>query len=158
MGVLFGGRRLPARIGRGGVVADKREGDGGTPAAGFRVAGMFYRPDRIAPHLLPDWARPIGLRDLWCDASGHPDYNQLVRAPFAASAETMRRADALYDLVITTDWNWPEAVPGRGSAIFLHQRRGPGHPTAGCIALRRDHLLWLAQRVAPGTEILIARR
>ena len=45
--------------------------------------------------------------------------------------------------MLTTDWNWPLAVPSAGSAIFIHTWRRPGAPTAGCLALSRADLLWL---------------
>ncbi|KEO54208.1 hypothetical protein TP2_04615 [Thioclava pacifica DSM 10166] len=67
----------------------------------------------------------------------------------------MRRSDPLYDIVLITDWNYPAATPGRGSAIFLHQRRRAGYPTAGCLAFRRDHLIWIAQRIIPGEALEI---
>ncbi len=152
-GVRFAGRRFPCVIGRGGVVTDKREGDGGTPAGTHRIVGMLYRPDRMARPT--DWARPIRPGDLWCDDPGHEDYNLLVRAPFAASAERLRRADPLYDLVILTDWNWPFARRGAGSAIFLHRWRRPGTPTEGCVAFRPDHLLWIARRITYETRIIV---
>lgn len=155
MGLLFQGRRFPCTLGRAGITRDKREGDGATPAGLWRVTGMLYRPDRLQAKALPDWAEPILPRDLWCDDPAHPDYNHKVRAPLKASHETLRRADPLYDLVITTDWNWPEAVPGRGSAIFLHSWRRPGYPTAGCLAFARADLLWIARRLTPGAQILI---
>jgi L,D-peptidoglycan transpeptidase YkuD (ErfK/YbiS/YcfS/YnhG family) len=63
------------------------------------------------------------------------DYNLMVRAPYPFSAERLFRGDRLYDLVLLTDWNWPRAERGRGSAIFLHRWRGPGRPTEGCVAL-----------------------
>lgn len=154
-GLRFRGRVFPVTIGRGGIARDKREGDGATPQGVLRVIGTFYRPDRIAPGDVPPWALPIGLRDRWCDLSGHPDYNHLVREPFGRTNERLRRADPLYDIFMATDWNWPDAVPGRGSAIFVHAWRRPGYPTAGCLALRRDHLAWIARRAAPGTRILI---
>jgi L,D-peptidoglycan transpeptidase YkuD (ErfK/YbiS/YcfS/YnhG family) len=114
---------------------------------------MMYRPDRIpAP---TGWAMPIHPGDLWSDDPADVDYNQLVRAPYGPSHENMRRADPLYDLVILTDWNWPNSVPGRGSAIFIHQRRRPGYPTEGCIALRRDHLWWLAQRISETSHLIV---
>jgi hypothetical protein len=53
------------------------------------------------------------------------------------SAERLWRGDRLYDLILLTDWNWPRAERGRGSAIFLHRWRGPGRPTEGCVALAR---------------------
>ena len=82
-GLRFAGRVIPCSIGRGGVSAAKREGDGATPAGVHRIAGLLYRPDRLARPA--PWAEPIGPGDLWCDDSGDPAYNQPVRAPFAAS-------------------------------------------------------------------------
>ncbi|MBA4492385.1 L,D-transpeptidase family protein [Paracoccus sp. S1E-3] len=152
-GLRFRRRNLPCSIGRGGVTADKREGDGATPAGTLRIAELWYRPDRL-PAPAP-WARPIGPGDLWCDDSAHPAYNHHARAPFAASHEKLRRADPLYDIILTTDWNWPLALPGRGSAIFLHQWRRPGFSTAGCIAMSRRDLLWLAANAPPGTAVFI---
>lgn len=154
-GLRFRGQVLPCTIGRGGVTLAKREGDGATPAGIHRIAGLLYRPDRIARHHLPRWAEPIGPRDLWCDAPEHAAYNLPVRAPFDDSAERLRRADPLYDLILITDWNYPDATPYRGSAIFLHQWRRPGYPTAGCIALSRPDMLWLAQNAAPGTRLTV---
>lgn len=152
-GVRFRGRRYPCTIGRGGLSACKREGDGATPVGVHHVVGMFYRPDRMARPAA--WARPIGLRDLWSDDSDAPDYNLLVSAPYAHSHEVMRRGDPLYDLVLITDWNWPEAQPGMGSCIFLHQWRRPGYPTAGCVAFRPDHLRRIAGQIQPGTRLIV---
>ena len=154
-GLRFRGRLIPCVIGRGGLVADKREGDGGTPIGIHRITGLFYRPDRINARALPRWAQPIGPRDLWCDAPDHPEYNHRVRAPFRASHEAMRRADPMYDLVLNTDWNFPDAVAGKGSAIFLHTWRRPGYPTAGCLAFSRRDMAFIATSVAPGTRIVI---
>lgn len=153
MGLRAGGRLIPCSVGRGGISAHKCEGDGATPVGLHHIVGLLYRPDRVAQPA--PWARPILPGDLWCDASGHPDYNLPVRAPLAASHEAMRRPDPLYDIVLVTDWNFPDARPGRGSAIFLHQWRRPGFPTAGCIAMARQDLIWLAGRVAPGDTLLV---
>lgn len=155
MGVRFLGRTLPATLGRNGIATRKREGDGCTPAGTHRIVGLLYRPDRIAATRLPGWAVPIGPGDFWCEDPDHPDYNQMVRAPFPAGHETLRRADPLYDVVLVTDWNWPDAVPGRGSAIFIHAWRRPGAPTAGCVAMGRRDLLWIARRIRPETRLII---
>lgn len=152
-GLRFGGRTWPCAIGRGGVTGDKREGDGATPRGVHHVTGTLYRPDRVARPA--PWAEPILPGDLWSDDPGAPDYNLAVRAPYAASHEALRRPDPLYDVVLTTDWNWPVATPGCGSAIFLHQWRRPGYPTAGCIALPRPVLHRLAAEIAPGTPIIV---
>ncbi|MGO4909722.1 L,D-transpeptidase [Pseudorhodobacter sp. W20_MBD10_FR17] len=154
-GLLFAGRRFACTIGRGGISRDKREGDGATPVGIHHITGMFYRPDRLRGAVLPDWAQPIRLGDLWSDDVGDPMYNQLVRAPHRFSHEHMRRADPLYNLVMTTDWNWPNAIAGRGSAIFLHQWRRIGYPTAGCVAFAPADLLWIAARVRLGARLVV---
>ncbi|MEM1233440.1 MAG: L,D-transpeptidase family protein [Pseudomonadota bacterium] len=147
------GRVLPCSVGKGGVSGSKKEGDGATPKGTHRLVGMLYRPDRMARPA--DWALPIRPGDLWSDDPGHEDYNLMVRAPYAHSHERLRRADLLYDLIILTDWNWPYAVKGRGSAIFIHQWRKPGHPTEGCIALSRQNLRWLAPRIRHETRLIV---
>lgn len=152
-GLRFAGRYWPCTIGRGGVSAAKREGDGATPRGVHRIVGMLYRPDRMAPPT--DWAVPIGPGDLWSDDPAAPDYNTMVRAPYPHSHEVLRRADPLYDLVILTDWNWPYAIPGRGSAIFIHQWRRPGYPTEGCIALRRADLHAIAPMIRHRTRLIV---
>ena len=61
-GLWFRKRRFPCTIGRGGVVEDKREGDGGTPSGIHRIVGMLYRADRVArPAPLARTIRPGGL-------------------------------------------------------------------------------------------------
>ena len=153
MGLRFMGRRFPCTLGRGGVTTGKREGDGGTPAGVHRIVGCLYRPDRLARPC--DWAVPIRPGDLWCDDPGHADYNLMVRAPHAARHEVLRRGDPLYDIVLITDWNWPRAERGRGSAIFLHGWRRPGHPTAGCVALDPRHLRRIVARIGYETRLIV---
>jgi L,D-peptidoglycan transpeptidase YkuD (ErfK/YbiS/YcfS/YnhG family) len=152
-GLRFAGRRWPCVIGRGGVRADKREGDGATPVGVHRIVGLLYRPDRLAKPV--DWAVPIGPSDLWSDDSGDDLYNTMVRAPYPGSHERLRRPDPLYDIVILTDWNWPRAEAGRGSAIFLHRWRRQGFPTAGCVAFRPDHLRRIARLIRHETRLIV---
>lgn len=152
-GAWLDGARLPCAIGRGGMTDDKREGDGASPRGFHRIVGLLYRADRVvrpAP-----WAQAIGPGDLWSDDGRDPEYNHAVRAPHGFGHERLHRADRLYDIVLLTNWNWPDAVPGRGSAIFLHRWRKPRHPTEGCIAFRPDHLLRVAARLHPGALIEI---
>lgn len=121
-----------------------------TPRGDHRIVGMLYRPDRLMG--LPDWAQPIGPRDLWSDDVKDASYNLPVRAPHSFGHEALRRPDPLYDLVLVTDWNM-SATPGRGSAIFVHTWRRPGYPTAGCVAFAQPDLLWIARRIRRG-EVL----
>ena len=151
-GLRFAGRRVPCSLGRTGVTRDKAEGDGATPAGILRITGCLFRPDRLRRPV--PWARAIGLRDLWSDDPADPAYNHPVRGPHPFRYERLRRADSLYDLVLTTDWN-ADGVPGKGSAIFVHRWRRPGAPTAGCVALDPRHLLWIARRIRRGTRLVI---
>lgn len=153
MGLRFRGRVIPCTWGRGGVTRRKREGDGATPAGVHGLVGMLYRPDRMARPA--DWALPIGPSDLWSDDPRDKDYNKMVRAPHGFSHERLRRADPMYDLILITDWNWPVSVPGHGSAIFLHRWRRPGAPTAGCVAMAAEDLLWIAQRLRHQDRLII---
>jgi L,D-peptidoglycan transpeptidase YkuD (ErfK/YbiS/YcfS/YnhG family) len=152
-GLRFQGKVYPCTFGRGGITGRKREGDGATPRGTHRLVGMLYRPDRMARPA--DWALPIGAGDLWSDDPNHEDYNMMVRAPYDHSHEKLRRADPLYDLILLTDWNWPYAVKGRGSAIFIHQYRRPGAPTEGCIALSRSDLRRIAPRITLQTRLIV---
>lgn len=155
-GLRFAGRTFPCTIGRGGVTTRKREGDGCTPAGVHGIIGCLYRPDRMARPV--DWALPIGPHDLWSDDLRDPDYNLMVRAPHPFGHERLRRPDPLYDLVLLTDWNWPRAVKGRGSAIFLHRWRRPGAATAGCVALAPADLRWIARHLRHGCRLIVPDR
>jgi L,D-peptidoglycan transpeptidase YkuD (ErfK/YbiS/YcfS/YnhG family) len=154
MGLRFQGTLYPCTAGKTGITSHKKEGDGATPRGIHRIVGMLYRPDRMAQPT--DWAKPIGPLDLWSDDVNDRDYNKMVRAPYPHRHEQLRRADPLYDLIILTDWNWPYAVKGRGSAIFIHQYRRPGFPTEGCIALSRTHLHRIAPMIKHHTRLIIA--
>ena len=153
MGLRFAGRQFPCTIGRTGTTRTKTEGDGASPVGIHRIVGMLYRPDRLPRPAA--WAEPIGPRDLWSDAPDQPTYNHLVRAPYIYSHEKLCRADPMYDLILATDWNYPDAEPNKGSAIFVHQWRRPGAPTAGCVALSRRDLHWIAGRISPGSRLII---
>jgi L,D-peptidoglycan transpeptidase YkuD (ErfK/YbiS/YcfS/YnhG family) len=151
------GRRYPCTIGRSGVVKrkKKREGDGATPSGTHRITGCLYRPDRVARPLR--WAQPIRRGDLWSDDPGDPQYNHLVRAPRRHSHERLWRSDPVYDVILTTDWNWPDARGKRGSAIFVHTWRRPGWPTAGCVALAPGNLLFILSRLRRGARLIVPR-
>lgn len=154
-GARFMGRRFPVSIGRGGMTTDKREGDGATPVGTWRLMGGGVRLDRRKPPLVPFYLRATGPRDLWSDDPDSPDYNHDVQAPYGPSHERLFRADPLYDVFLVTDWNWPEATPGKGSAIFVHHWRGPRKPTAGCLAFRPDHLDWILARWTARSRIIV---
>src|SRR5688572_15338786 len=137
----LGERSFDCALGRTGLVADKREGDGGTPTGGFRFRRLLYRADRVARIETRLPARHIERDDGWCDDPASPDYNKPIRLPHPARHETMWLETPLYDLVVVIGHNDDPIVPGAGSAVFLHVARDDWGPTAGCIAFRREDLL-----------------
>ncbi|MEM9716310.1 MAG: L,D-transpeptidase family protein [Pseudomonadota bacterium] len=142
-GARYRGHHVPCSIGRGGIGIKQGEGDGITPVGTYRLRLIGVRPDRVA---LPSQVEqaPIGPQDIWSDDPKDPGYNQWQTGRFAPfSHEALRRSNPLYDLVGVLDFNWPEAVPGAGSAIFLHAWRKPRHPTEGCIAFDPKDLAWI---------------
>ena len=144
-----------AACGKGGVRADKREGDHASPAGSFPLLRAFYRPDRLAA---PATALPLAaLRPSagWVDDPADPSYNTLVALPYPASAEALWRDDALYDLIVVTGYNTAPVVPGKGSAIFLHVARPDFSGTEGCIAAAREVLAPLLGLLGPGSTITI---
>lgn len=133
----FDGRVFACALGRGGLTALKREGDGATPVARMRLVGGYFRPGR--PRLAARRS-PLGLRELdprlgWCDAPGERNYNRPVRLPYAGGHERMWRGDRLYDVCVVLDWNLRARSRGRGSAIFLHVAAPSLAPTEGCVAV-----------------------
>lgn len=144
-----------AACGRGGVRADKREGDGASPAGSFPLRQLYYRADRIAAPATQLPARALRPDDGWVDDPADPRYNRLVALPYPAHHEEMWRTDGLYDLVVLIGYNTDPPLPGRGSAIFLHVARPDFAPTEGCIAIARDVLLGLLGALGPGSMITI---
>ena len=152
-GLRLADKTLPCVIGRNGITTFKHEGDRKTPSGKHQIVGMLYRPDRIKRPR--SWAIPIRPRDIWSDDIKDPDYNLMGTTPTLFRHERLFRADHIYDLVILTNWNWPYAVKGRGSAIFIHGWRKNGHPTEGCIALSRDNLLKVAKFIDFGSQLIV---
>lgn len=149
------GGAAAAACGRGGVRADKREGDGASPAGRFALLPGYYRADRIAPpptHLAMTALKP---NDAWVDDPLDPRYNRLVSLPYLAHHEEMWRDDGLYDLVVPIGYNTDPPLPGRGSAIFLHVARPDFAATEGCIAVARDVLARVLGLLGPGSTITI---
>jgi L,D-peptidoglycan transpeptidase YkuD (ErfK/YbiS/YcfS/YnhG family) len=144
-------------LGRGGVRQDKTEGDGATPAGRFPLRRVIFRADRLSR---PETALPataVTSDQGWCDDPNDPSYNQLVRLPFAASHEVLWREDHLYDVIVVLGHNDSPAVPGKGSAIFMHVARPDYGPTDGCIALALEDLLQLLVPCRPGDAIAVSQ-
>ncbi len=152
--LIYRDRRVRAALGRGGVRADKQEGDGATPRGVLPLRRVFYRADRIAIPITRLPREPITQADGWCDDPADPAYNCHIGLPYAARHEELWRADQIYDLVIPLGWNDAPVVANRGSAIFLHLARSDYAPTDGCIALSLLDLGWLLAGGVTAIEVV----
>jgi L,D-peptidoglycan transpeptidase YkuD (ErfK/YbiS/YcfS/YnhG family) len=152
------GHRVRCALGRGGVSLEKREGDGATPAGVFPLRRVLYRADRLAALETRLPSVPLARDDGWCDDPGDADYNRQVRLPFVARHERLWREDGLYDAIVVLGHNDAPALPGMGSAIFLHMARADYGPTEGCVAIAPADLVALLKDLAPGDRIAIAAR
>lgn len=153
--LVAGPLAFPVALGRGGVRADKREGDGGTPRGRFTLRRLWWRPDRLPrpATLLP--VRPIRPHDAWCEDPTDRRYNRPFAMAPDGAGDRLRRGDQLYDLIIEIDHNTRPRVARRGSAVFVHVARPGLAPTAGCVALPKARLRQLLSHLGPKTRIII---
>lgn len=142
-------------LGRSGISSDKHEGDGATPAGIFPLRRVVYRGDRLNLPATSLPASAIASSDGWCDDPTDKAYNRPVKLPYPASAEAMWREDHVYDVVVVVGHNDDPVLPKAGSAIFMHVAAPDGSPTAGCVALAQEDLLWLLQALRPNAQLEI---
>ncbi len=156
--VAAGGPHV-ARLGRNGLSANRREGDGTTPIGTFPIGRTMYgnAPDpgvRFA-------YRRLRCGDWWDEDPRSPTYNSFqhvacgTKPPFAGGSEGMWQQPRPYPFLAVIEYNMRPVVPGRGSGIFLHAQTGG--PTIGCVSLRRDRLAavlrWLRPEARPAIWI-----
>ena len=153
--MAVGALRFPCVIGRSGRTHIKKEGDGATPVGQWRLLQMMYRRDRALPPRSRLPARATKNYDGWCDQAGDRNYNRLVRLPYPAGHEEMRRTDGLYDVVVILSHNQRPRAQGRGSAVFLHLTSPVGNPTAGCVALSRRDMATVLSRCGTSTRLVV---
>ena len=151
----YGNLALPVALGRSGIKANKREGDGSTPRGTFRLLRLWWRADRL-PHPstgLP--VRRIKNNDAWCEDPNDRNYNRPVKLSPSSTVDRLKRDDRLYDLVIEIDHNTRPRVKNLGSAVFVHVARSGFSSTAGCVALDATTLRRLLPHLSRNTKIEI---
>lgn len=149
------GLMVPVALGRGGILANKREGDGATPRGVFHPVRLWWRADR---HIRPTTRLPTRIitpQDGWCEDPADRRYNRPVRLARGTDGDRLTRDDHLYDFIIEIDQNMRPRIAGRGSAVFLHLARPHFGPTAGCVAMRKKVMLRLLARISTATRIVI---
>ena len=147
-----------ARVGRNGVSADRREGDGTTPAGTFGIGATMYgtAPD---PGVRFRYRR-LRCGDWWNEDPGSPTYNSFQhvpcgrRPPFTVGTPGMWQQPRAYSHLAVVEFNMHPVVPGRGSGIFLHAQTG--RATNGCISLRVAELVAVLRWLRPADAPLMA--
>jgi len=143
-----------AWLGRSGLSAHKREGDGATPAGTYRLGGTVYgsEPD---PGVHGAYRR-LACGDWWDEDVHSPAYNTFrhvacgTRPPFRGGSEALWRSSPQYRYFAVIEYNARPVVRGRGSAIFLHV--SAGRPTAGCVSLPEAQLVRLLRWLRPAAR------
>ena len=142
------------RAGTNGFAAPdaKREGDGKTPTGSFTLSSAFgiSDPGTALPYRK---LRPSG--DCWGSTPGTSDYNEYYSGTCRSTDENLSAIawDGAYRQAVVIDYNRPEAVSGRGSAIFFHV--GGVTPTAGCISVTQIRLLAVMRTLVPGDRMIM---
>lgn len=153
--LVAGPQILPVALGRGGIKANKFEGDGGTPRGIFHPVRLWWRADRHPRPRTHLPIRAITSADAWSEDPADRHYNQAVIRPPGADGDRLMRDDHLYDFIVEIDHNTRPRIPRRGSAVFIHLAREKFGPTAGCVGLTRNAMLHLLARLGPHTKIVI---
>ncbi|MEY2439620.1 MAG: hypothetical protein QOI34_1005 [Verrucomicrobiota bacterium] len=156
------GRSFPVLFGKSGVAwgrglagqneagLRKKERDGRAPAGVFLI-GKIYTYDPQLPPGAEFPFRQVTLADAWVDDVASPDYNRFVtikdpaHPPSWFEKQKMRHNDFAYRWLVEIRHNSDPPVPGEGSAIFFHIRRGVSRPTSGCTTMAEDDLVRLIQ-------------
>ena len=142
-------------LGKAGIKEKKFEGDNITPRGTYRIIKVFYRSDRIKNLTTRITKIKIKKNMGWCDDFKSKDYNKLIKIPFKYSYEKLFRADHIYDVVILINYNYKPIIRNKGSAIFLHIAKKNYQKTAGCIALKKKHLLKILSNIKKNEKIKI---
>jgi L,D-peptidoglycan transpeptidase YkuD (ErfK/YbiS/YcfS/YnhG family) len=146
-----------AWLGRSGLSAHKHEGDGATPAGTFRLGDTMYG---IAPDPGVNGAyHRLVCGDWWDEDVRSPAYNTFrhvacgTRPSFGGDSEALWRIAPQYRYFAVIEYNTGPAVPGRGSAIFLHV--SAGRPTAGCVSLPEAQLVQVLRWLRPAARPVV---
>jgi L,D-peptidoglycan transpeptidase YkuD (ErfK/YbiS/YcfS/YnhG family) len=147
--------KFKCALGKSGVGKKKIEGDNITPQGTYKVIKIYYRKDRIKKISSKFKLIKINKDMGWCDDPKSNKYNQLINLPSNFKYEKFYRKDRVYDLILVLNYNMNPIVKGKGSGIFIHVCKRNYKKTAGCIALKKTHLIQLVKEIKKETKIII---
>jgi L,D-peptidoglycan transpeptidase YkuD (ErfK/YbiS/YcfS/YnhG family) len=142
-------------LGKAGVKRKKVEGDNITPIGTFKINNIYYRRDHLKKIFSKFKLIEIKKNMGWCDDPKSKQYNQLIRIPNKYKHEKLYRKDNIYDLILVLNYNTRPILKNKGSAIFIHVATKNYKKTAGCIALKKKHLIRLVEKINKKTKINI---
>ncbi len=160
-------RAMPALFGKNGLAwgrglrgtdepgLKKVERDWRAPAGVFNI-GKIYTYDAELPPGSDYPYHQVTDADAWNDNPRSPDYNRFVTIPDPKNPPPwfekakMRQKDFAYRWLIEIRDNADPPVPGAGSAIFFHIRRGVTRPTSGCTTMAEENLVRLIRWLRAG--------
>jgi L,D-peptidoglycan transpeptidase YkuD (ErfK/YbiS/YcfS/YnhG family) len=142
-------------LGKAGIGKKKIEGDNITPKGTFKIIKIYYRSDRIKKIKSKFKLIKIKKNIAWCDDPQSRNYNQLIKLPSKYSYENLFKKNNIYDLILVLNFNINPIIKNRGSAIFIHVAKRNYKPTAGCIALKKDHLIKLVNNLKKNAVVKI---
>jgi L,D-peptidoglycan transpeptidase YkuD (ErfK/YbiS/YcfS/YnhG family) len=166
--VLFGKNGLAWGSGLAGQEEQglhKKERDGRAPAGIFAI-GEVFGYDAKLPGGGDYPYHQVNEGDIWSDDPRSPNYNRHIvidpkNPPDNYSHEKMRSGDFAYHWLVEIRHNSDPPVPGQGSAIFFHIRRGVNRATTGCTTMAEPELVktitWLRASKHPCYVLLPAQ-
>jgi L,D-peptidoglycan transpeptidase YkuD (ErfK/YbiS/YcfS/YnhG family) len=146
-----------ARLGKNGLSANRREGDGTTPTGMYRIGATMYG-NEANPGVRFRYRR-VGCGDWWDEDPASPTYNSFQHVAcgttpaFAGASEGMWQQPRPYPFLAVIEYNMRPVVPGKGSGIFLHAQTGG--PTIGCVSIGKAQLRAVLRWLRPGDAPVI---
>ena len=153
--LIFNHYRIKCAVGKRGIGYKKKEGDLITPVGIFKIKCILYRKDRVK-NLKTDLNKmPITKKMGWCDDPKSKNYNKLISIPFNYSHEKLFKKENTYDIILVLNYNMKPIKKNKGSAIFIHIAKKNYKSTAGCVAVKKEHLMNLIKNIKRTTKIKI---
>ncbi len=142
-------------LGKAGIGKKEKEGDKITPKGTYKIVKIYYRNDRVKKIVSNFKLVKIKKNMGWCDDPKSKKYNQLVKIPNKYGYEELNRKDNIYDLLLVLNYNMKPIIKNKGSAIFIHIANKNYKKTAGCIGLKKSHLINIIKKIKKNTKVII---
>jgi len=142
-------------LGKAGIGKKEKEGDKITPKGTYKIVKIYYRNDRVKKIFSDFKLFKIKKNMGWCDDPKSKKYNRLVKLPSKHGYEELHRKDNIYDLVLVLNYNMKPIIKNKGSAIFIHIANKNYKKTAGCIGLKKSHLINIIKKIKKNTKVII---